>query len=260
MQSLAAYAAQAYTACLADHVWNKQKNQWEQEIKQYVVLDLSRPAHCQCVWVTWGLLGSKRSSFTSGHTGKLLLLMVFHIHSECQTCFCCPGAVWVAHEHAVVLWYPVVSQKSCHPLCSFIWWTAQHLLYHGRQHGWVEAEARWPGIEKHAAKKVVRKRIKHGFVGSLWRMFQLYACRSTNLLWKKEIVRFIGDDVSLLFSLPPFIFKAFILIWKPWSVWYRTASPTPAASPADCTTECRSTPKEAPQMDPAACGSIVLSE
>lgn len=80
MQSLAAYAAQAYTACLADHVWNKQKNQWEQEIKQYVVLDLSRPAHCQCVWVTWGLLGSKRSSFTSGHTGKLLLLMVFHIH------------------------------------------------------------------------------------------------------------------------------------------------------------------------------------
>lgn len=90
MQTLAAYAAQAYTACLADHVWNKQKNQWEQEIKQYVVLDLSRPAHCQCVWVTWGLLGSKKSSFTSGHTGKLLLLMVFHIHSDVPDLFLLP--------------------------------------------------------------------------------------------------------------------------------------------------------------------------
>lgn len=53
-------------------------------------IGLSRPAHCQCAWVMWGLLGSKKSSFIS-HTGKLLLLlMVFHICSDVPDLFLLP--------------------------------------------------------------------------------------------------------------------------------------------------------------------------
>lgn len=217
---------------------------------------LSRPAHCQ-----WGCWGARRAA--SSHVRESCCCCSWYLIYAlmCRTCFCCPGAVWVAHKHAVVLWYPVVSQKPCHLLCSFVRWTDQHLLHHGRQHRWFEAEARWPGIQKHAAKKVVRKRIKHGFVGSLWRMFQLYGCRSTNLLLiTRNSSVYWRWCLTLVFFLSPFISKAFVLIWEPWSIWYRAASPTPAASPADCTTKCCSTPKETPQVDPATCGSVVFSE
>lgn len=64
----------------------------------------------------------------------------------------------------------------------------------------------------------------------------------------------------LLLVFAPFVIKAFIIFWKPRSIWYRTAPPTPAASPADCPTECHFTPKETTQMDPATCGSIVFGK
>lgn len=63
-----------------------------------------------------------------------------------------------------------------------------------------------------------------------------------------------------LLCFPPFVIEAFILIWEPRPIWYRTASPTLAASPADSPTECHFAPKEATQMDPPTCGSIVLGK
>lgn len=59
---------------------------------------------------------------------------------------------------------------------------------------------------------------------------------------------------------PPFVIKAFIVFWEPRSIWYGTATPTPAASPANRPTECHFAPKETTEMDPATCGSIILGK
>lgn len=65
--------------------------------------------------------------------------------------------------------------------------------------------------------------------------------------------------VTFLF-FPAFVIEAFVVFWEPRSIWYGTAPPTPAASSADHPTECHFAPKETTQMDPATCGSIVLSK
>ena len=63
-----------------------------------------------------------------------------------------------------------------------------------------------------------------------------------------------------LLGFPSFVIEAFIIFWEPRSIWYRTAPPTPAASPADRPTEYCFAPKETTQMDPATCGSIILGK
>lgn len=72
--------------------------------------------------------------------------------------FCCPGAVRAAHEHPVVLWYPVVPEEPCCAVCSLLRRAHQCLLHHGRQHRRLEAEASWPGVENCSAKNGDRKR------------------------------------------------------------------------------------------------------
>lgn len=77
---------------------------------------------------------------------------------------------------------------------------------------------------------------------------------------KKMMLLGLSEMVSQNFPILFYFVKAFVLVWEPGSVWYRTAPPTPAAPPADCPTERCSAPKEATQMDPATCGSIVLGK
>lgn len=154
----------------------------------------------------------------------------------------------------------MVSQKPCRPVCRFVRRADQRLLHYGRQHGRVEAEASGPGIEKHAAEKVDGKRKKHG-LGETFRGCCNPVFAGGLIQCKKMMLFGLLEMASQNFTPPFFIFvKAFVLVWEPGSIWYRTAPPAPAASPADCPTERRSAPKETTQMDPATRGSIVLGK
>lgn len=150
---------------------------------------------CRLLWSKRSSLKTERCCCCSWCLLKALI---------CWTWFCCPGAVWVADQHAVVLWHPVVPQKPCHPVRRFVWRADQRLLHHGRQHGRVEAEASGPGIEKHAAERSGWEEEKAWAWGNLWGVLQLHAHRSTNPVQKNEAAWLIRDGVS---EFPhPFLF------------------------------------------------------
>lgn len=151
-----------YPACIVCPVWIKQKIQWqEKDIKPWCVIISCLPIVRVCPLLVGDMdAAGEQEEQTSLRAGRKIVCCwtwCFIKALICWTCFCFPGAVRVAHKHTVVLWYPVVSQESCCLVCSFIRWADQCLLHHGRQHGWLEAEASWPGIEKCSAKNMDRK-------------------------------------------------------------------------------------------------------
>lgn len=63
-------------------------------------------------------------------------------------CCRCLGVVWTSHQHTVVLWHSVVSQKPCCLISGFLWRADQRVFHHGWECRRPKAETSWQGNTK----------------------------------------------------------------------------------------------------------------